>query len=985
MDAPQGYVTPELLDAATDRKHRSYFSAVLGSSLGQFRARVPMESMALDPRWVPRLRASGLLPLARLVEGKRPRFSYDFSLLASMVDRWRPETHTFHLTVGEMAPILQDVSYLLGLPLRGDAMGPTDYGPGWRDDLLNRFGRVQRSPTSQAYKEFAPTHTGGPPKWWILQFKADDIRAGATEYEVARHLEAYVLWLMGWVMFCSSAGSFVAKGLLPFARYVADAPLDAIPQFSWGSAVLAATYRGLCTACFKSSGAEPIFGGCPLLLQLWAHERFQIGRPAVVHSAYEGYIVDDVDGPTMGSLWCDQRFAYAHVQTRKSYPDFVGQYDVLRDDDVRWQPYSVEAVEARAPEGLSALCVRDAEYWRTRRPLVFDIYVEEHAVHRVLRQLGLFQEIVVPRSLLPPHVHRLIQLTQLEFTCSFTRQGQTVGQLWAPRLEEFVTKWATALDDVVIEGRPHDDAVWGHYLRWYLPRTRLRVTSTPQELPRRTPGVTDSYPTQRDQGALLAHDVVRQIHAEAVSYSRSSLTMAPQQHKAAYDKIAELCRRVTRSLSCRDDDVGLPPQQPVFHAPAPTPPPPRSIPLYGQTTPMTYPPSGTQYGTHAGSSSRPPLYYQDTFGAGTSSRPPPYYQDALGYEAGTTPDDSYGAGHAPPSPAGAAEEMAQSLFASPTHDELGYSQLQDAPPRATQQSQELPAQDTAPPRRTRVPPDPFSHGSRHTWAAQRAAAQWIDTRSAPAWPRRIPQEAETKGRYMVRMDEAREAERQARLERERQLRQQQICLDGKDKQLNRRRDDLVAREIELKRREDELKRRQDLLRAAEQRGATNHGGSSSKGDRKGKNIRFTQQHQPSVQNTNGSTTWERSWPWEEGKPTYPLRLGRRLWASRDYYDMGNCRFAKWVDPPNHQHIDDYISYLKDRIHDLECEVKSLEEDAKKKTPLVVSLEDDPLCPDPFCKCPYHPRSDWPPKSPPSGGHGFYEEGGSSHFSSANYA
>ncbi|WVZ51117.1 hypothetical protein U9M48_002293 [Paspalum notatum var. saurae] len=151
-----------------------------------------------------------------------------------------------------MAPILQDVSYLLGLPLRGDAMGPTDYGPGWRDDLLNRFGRVQRSPTSRAYKEFAPTHTGGPPKWWILR---------CDEYEVAVHLEAYVLWLMGWVMFCSSAGSFVAKGLLPFARYVADAPLDAIPRFSRGSAVLAATYRGLCTARFKSSGAEPIFGG----------------------------------------------------------------------------------------------------------------------------------------------------------------------------------------------------------------------------------------------------------------------------------------------------------------------------------------------------------------------------------------------------------------------------------------------------------------------------------------------------------------------------------------------------------------------------------------------------------------------------------------------------------------------------------------------------------------------------------------------------
>ena len=122
------------------------------------------------------------------------------------------------------------------------------------------------------------------------------------------------------------------------------------------------------------------------------------------------------------------------------------------------------------------------------------------------------------------------------------------------------------------------------------------------------------------------------------------------------------------------------------------------------------------------------------------------------------------------------------------------------------------------------------------------------------------------------------------------------------------------------------------------------------------------------------------------RPFYSIfRVPNITCLLQDYYDMENCRFAKWVDPPNHQHIEEYISYLKDRIHELEGKVKSLEEDEDKKTPLVVSLEDDPLCPDPFCKCPYHPRSDWPPKSPPSGGYGFYEEGGSSHFPSAHYA
>ena len=116
-----------------------------------------------------------------------------------------------------------------------------------------------------------------------------------------------MLWLMGWVMFCSSAGNFVAKHLLPFARQVADSPVEAMPELSWGSAVLAATYRGLCTTSSKSRAAEPIFSGCPLLLQLWAHERFQIGRPAVMLDPYDGYPQDAIDGPTMGSLWCHRR------------------------------------------------------------------------------------------------------------------------------------------------------------------------------------------------------------------------------------------------------------------------------------------------------------------------------------------------------------------------------------------------------------------------------------------------------------------------------------------------------------------------------------------------------------------------------------------------------------------------------------------------------------------------------------------------------
>ena len=52
------------------------------------------------------------------------QFPYDRSLLSSLVDRWRSETHTFHLPFGEMMVTLQDVAMLTGLPIAGAAIGP---------------------------------------------------------------------------------------------------------------------------------------------------------------------------------------------------------------------------------------------------------------------------------------------------------------------------------------------------------------------------------------------------------------------------------------------------------------------------------------------------------------------------------------------------------------------------------------------------------------------------------------------------------------------------------------------------------------------------------------------------------------------------------------------------------------------------------------------------------------------------------------------
>ena len=73
--------------------------------------------MHYDERYTEFIEMKGLLPFINMVTRSIPNMNP--AAITALVDRWRPETHTFHLRVGEMTVTLQDVAMILGLPIDG--------------------------------------------------------------------------------------------------------------------------------------------------------------------------------------------------------------------------------------------------------------------------------------------------------------------------------------------------------------------------------------------------------------------------------------------------------------------------------------------------------------------------------------------------------------------------------------------------------------------------------------------------------------------------------------------------------------------------------------------------------------------------------------------------------------------------------------------------------------------------------------------------
>ncbi|XP_028120908.1 protein MAIN-LIKE 2-like [Camellia sinensis] len=167
----------------------------------------PWWSVDNNTRFKAIIEQSRLLQLAR--------YTYRFVnklLISSFVERWQPETNTFHMTVGEMTLTLDDVGIILSLPIVGRSVSVLDVIDHHGVTLLvYGLGITERV----AHDEVSTA--GGNSvrlEWLRSQF------AGVTDLDPDEAIQcavrAYLLFLLGCTLFNDKSGGRVPVVYLGF-------------------------------------------------------------------------------------------------------------------------------------------------------------------------------------------------------------------------------------------------------------------------------------------------------------------------------------------------------------------------------------------------------------------------------------------------------------------------------------------------------------------------------------------------------------------------------------------------------------------------------------------------------------------------------------------------------------------------------------------------------------------------------------------------
>ncbi|XP_021764230.1 serine/threonine-protein phosphatase 7 long form homolog [Chenopodium quinoa] len=400
----------------------------------------------------------------------------DRALVTALAERWRQETHSFHLPVGETTVTLRDVAILTRLPVHGSAV--TGHALVDPVGLVGRVLGVQPGP--------ADIRGSGLRTGWVREtFR--ELPPGADDAQVQRYARAYLFFLISGVLFGNKSGSHLQ---LIYVQLSPDCPpgtsLISVPKKLFHHAL---TYFIL----------KLVLCLCVPVLGLGAYPCRQTRQTCDTPSGeqdqddqYQAYDAPPLPTPdeAYGCRWVVPRLTHAHAA--RGLPYYRDALDRLTEDQVTWDPYVPDLVDAMPPHLLD----HQAE-WRARVPLICFEVVESHLPDRVMRQFGLRQTI-------PQGCDTSVQLHGID------RRGKGETS-WALEHWRFLQLWEQRLEFIVggdlMQGAMDPD---DPYMVWYRRITRRFIN------PSYAPPSTHYHPAY-DIISGYAADMVAMVDALSVS------------------------------------------------------------------------------------------------------------------------------------------------------------------------------------------------------------------------------------------------------------------------------------------------------------------------------------------------------------------------------------------------------------------------------------------------------------------------------------
>ncbi len=175
----------------------------------------------------------------------------DMPLISAFVERWQPETNTFHLPFGEMTITLHDVWYLLRIPVTGAPVITTQDNDSYLGTMALLMGRTNDENFQRVIGW----------KYGKCKLEALETRLQlAADVPDESLYTGYLLWLLGCTLFCSKSSWATQANFLEFLE-----DSQKVSTYAWGAATLANMYRQL----GEASRAEcKEFAGCMTLIQV---------------------------------------------------------------------------------------------------------------------------------------------------------------------------------------------------------------------------------------------------------------------------------------------------------------------------------------------------------------------------------------------------------------------------------------------------------------------------------------------------------------------------------------------------------------------------------------------------------------------------------------------------------------------------------------------------------------------------------------------